>query len=285
MTKTSQSEKDFPDQVAQAIGNGERPKPEAEPLKPEAPKLLRQIYWLILHGKKYWWLIVLALLVVAAGRYMRSKSSLQSQSKVSRTDGQLVDVEKDYTEAERAVDDLYKEISILRGTYEAIEDSRFAATKVAEEGVKLAERMLLISKEHLDLGHRISQHQYAAYALVMASSAEKDSSRRKHLAHEADRVAQEASLLLTTAESLAGSGDDYSQKLIEWINNDQVRERNLYILAIATAITSREEDGVRNSEVLDLLEEIKHISPSYLENFPPEKNKNLRWVLVNKVKD
>ncbi len=65
------------------IGKPRTPNASHKVLEPEAPKILREIYWILLYGKRYWWLIALALLVMAAGWHMRSSDTAGGSTEVS----------------------------------------------------------------------------------------------------------------------------------------------------------------------------------------------------------
>lgn len=61
-----------------SAGNLESNSGDHEPLKPEAPALIKNIAWLIQYGKRYWRLVALALLVTILSLF--GKAILSSMS-------------------------------------------------------------------------------------------------------------------------------------------------------------------------------------------------------------
>lgn len=116
----------------------------------------------------------------------------------------------------------------------------------------------------------------SAYAYVMAASVEKAESSRVAFAQKAILLVQEALELIGRVKTLSSQADGEALDLLNWVNNSSELDRCHYIKAITLAIISN-SGGVAQKQ--DIIKELGYIAPSYLEEFPPQTNDDLRQAI------
>jgi hypothetical protein len=96
------------------------------------------------------------------------------------------------------------------------------------------------------------------------------------MANQAISVADITLNLLKKVEIKASSGNSAAQEAWTFIRKAKSSERVLYLLAISQAINSAAGGGFKKEDVINTLDKIPN---HYLEDFPPEHNKNLSFIL------
>ncbi len=175
------------------------------------------------------------------------------------------------------VDDLRKEILILRGDFEASEEKGdISSRNVRGRAVQLGEQLENISEENLGFGSTISKYEYTAYAYFLAASVESEVTSQQKYSRHVINYGEKAIKLIEEAEKKAASGDEKARAVIKWVNNGQDRNRIRFIMAVAHAINIRSNGGSQMKDIHNLL---NGISPDYLENYPPAIHPDLASVL------
>lgn len=192
-------------------------------------------------------------------------------------------VEKEQKEEVRIIE-LKRELEILIIHFERIDTSReYSIRIIRKEAPIVAKKILnIVPDENILLGHRITKYEYAAYAYMMAASVETDSSSIDFYINEGIKAGERTLELITTAKENA-SNSDYNKNVYNWMVNEREEDRTKYILAVLYAAKSKKNHStVGFSKIEELLESI---SPIYLEEFPIEADRHLRWYINQKTKN
>ncbi len=138
-----------------------------------------------------------------------------------------------------AVLDLKREILVIRGEWETLEETGEPAwRRVSESARPLAEDLASVDDSQLSLGARIQQQQYVAYANVMACDVACERDAGIAFCTDAVVAAERGLALVRQATGLLGTSED-SRLLSAWMRQERIPDRLHFLLALAHALKAR----------------------------------------------
>lgn len=188
--------------------------------------------------------------------------------------------------AERQVRELQQEVLLLRGSFEARDRNPGAAARVRTEGKRLAQRLLGIDDDQLDVARRILKYEHAGWALAMVARVydeKTEADQRRRYSGEAVEHLDRALELMRDVERGYGRGEAEAIPVWEWVTSDsEDLERCRYLRALALAANAK-ADGSHTQD--DVKRQLGEISEDYLAKYPTDRYDLFQWALSDDKAD
>lgn len=180
------------------------------------------------------------------------------------------------------VHELRRNVGILRGDWNSMpdQDTTGIVRKIIKKGLSIAESLLNIPDDKINLGHQIDKYQYAAYAYIIVADVSKRHLYKKFidLAFSSLNKAQEYidQVVRKSKNSSSMTQYDYYQNLNSQIRDYEDRERILYLRAIGHAIAIRNGDINHEEKLKKTIEELEREYPEYVSAYEVKKSHRLK---------
>ncbi|NIA30206.1 MAG: hypothetical protein GWP06_09875 [Actinobacteria bacterium] len=229
----------------------------------------------LIHAKKkgikknfisYFILGILFLIGLVLILFAFSIPELLYRSKINES----VELKQKRYELLRERDDLYFEIV---QEYENLSDidshpSRSDSISVSKKALKLRNKIISFQDTHLDPGLKIFKYDNLSYTYDIIAALERTNTSANTWADSAVAAIRKALQWINFIESRpSGFSEEYLQRLLVWINDDDVKNRLYYLWGWALAIKLVNHDI--NVQPSDIEAKIGNISTDiYLESYP-----------------
>jgi hypothetical protein len=235
-----------------------------EGLSPKPPRLLQELKWLVVHGRRHWKYVVLAGLVIVAGWCGRGSF----RGPVDQTQGRPP-VEADATGGENLRELLRERIQAIVALAVEYRDPPTSPAERQRLGDKLITAIRDLNaipndSPDLDTALRIEKYYHGTLGLAMAAVLSLEgaelSINTEVLFAKADRAAQGTLYLINAvADSAQASRQTGWQRLLSELNENITRDKTLYCLGLAIAFKLETLPPSASGERAKLLLELEEV--------------------------